>query len=378
MTAGKSTGLGLIGCGAFGKFCLQAYSTLPDVRIAAVCDVRRDAADSLAAVFNVPAVYKPAELFARKDVDLVHLATPPSSHHELVLAAVAAGKHCLCEKPLAMNIAQADAMLAAATPAGRIVPVNFVLRYNAVTDAVKAIIDGGVLGKVLSARLTNCASDSQLGANHWFWDRSVSGGIFIEHGVHFFDLYRHWLGAGRVISAHTEFREGTDQQDRVTCEIRHANGAIASHYHGFDQVGPLDRTDHRLVCELGDIRVGGWIPLTLTVDALVDDGGADALAACAPGCSTDVVEHFSGEYTETRGRGRTRRVTQRVRLGYTPNPDKPAAYANSVRDLLADQLAYLRAAEHPRRVSEDNGRAAVALAEAAARLAAGTTDTSGA
>ena len=364
-----SIGLGLIGCGAFGHFCLEAYAKLPGVRVVAVADVRRDAADRFARDFNVPAYYDPAELIVRRDLQIVHLATPPSSHHELVLAAIRAGKHCLCEKPLAMNVQQADEMVAAAERAGLILPVNFVLRYNAVTEAVHAVIESGALGKVLSARLTNCASDSTLGPTHWFWDRRVSGGIFIEHGVHFFDLYRHWLGPGRVISAHSETREDTDQQDRVTCEVRHDGGTVASHYHGFDQAGPMDRTDHRLVCELGDIRVDGWIPLTLTVDAVVDDAGAEALARCAPGGDIRVVERFSGEQTETMGRGQKRHVTQRVRLAYTPQSDKQTAYADSVRTLLGDQISYLRDQDHPRRITEASGRDAVALAEAAARLA---------
>ncbi len=368
MAADKPIGLGLIGCGAFGDFCLEAYGQMDSVRVVAVCDVVKAAADSFADKFSVPACYGPAELVARDDVDLVHIATPPSTHYELVMAAVGAGKHCLCEKPLAMNVTEADEMLAAAAGKGLIVPVNFVLRHNAVTDAVKAVIDSGVLGKVLSARLTNCAGDTKLAGDHWFWDKSLSGGIFIEHCVHFFDLYSHWLGAGEVIFANTELREGTTQEDRVMCEIRHESGAIASHYHGFDQVSLMDRTDHRMVCELGDIRVEGWIPLTAQIDAVVDDEGASALAACMPGCEIEALENYDDEF-EVMGRGINRVVDKKIRISFTPEADKQGVYAQSAIQLLTDQIAFIRDAGHARRVTEANGRNALAIAQAAAQLA---------
>ena len=369
MTTDEPLGLGLVGCGAFGQFCLDAFSTMDEVRVAAVADVRQAAADEFAKVFDVPGTTDPADLIARDDVSIVHVATPPSTHHELVLAAAKAGKHVLCEKPLACSVADAEEMLVAAARAGTIAPVNFVLRYNPTVDCVKAIIDSQVLGKVLSGRLTNCAGDTPLGPDHWFWNKALSGGIFIEHGVHFFDLYSHWLGDGRVMSAHTELREGSAQEDRVMCTLGYDGGAVASHYHGFDQMALMDRTDHRLVCERGDIRVDGWIPLSLSVDAAIDDEGAAMLLGLCPGCQVEVLQTYDGP--PTTGRGKQRRVTQRIRLTHTPQPDKQTLYAESVRALLADQVAFIRDGAHARRVTEANGLAAVALAERAAALAEG-------
>jgi len=390
----KPFGLGLIGCGSFGEFCLDAFSTMDLVRVAAVADVNEAAARRLGAKFRVPAHGEAMDLIRREDVEIVHVATPPSSHHELVMAAVAAGKHVLCEKPLATRLAHADEMLAAACDAGVIVPVDFVLRYNAVTDAVRAVIDSGVLGKVLAGRLTNCAKDSKLGADHWFWDKSVSGGIFIEHGAHFFDLYTYWLGEGEVLDAHTETRRDaaqaaqmgsrgglalgagqgprlrSGQEDRVQCTIRFAGGAVAHHYHGFDQVHLMDRTDHRLVCELGDLRVNGWIPLSLEIDALVSDETQGQLEAACPHAGIEVLASYEGADRTPTGRGVRRNVARRIRLTWEPAADKQSVYADSLRALLADQIAYLRDPSHCRRITEANGRAALALGEKAAKLAA--------
>jgi len=365
----KRLGLGLIGCGAFGQFCLNAFRDVEHVRIAAVADLVPDAADRLGRQFGVPAFHDPLELIAAKEVDIVHIATPPASHHGLALPAIAAGKHVLCEKPLAMDVRQGREILAAAASAGVVSPVNFVLRYNRVTGAVKAVIDSGVLGQVLSARLTNCASDSFLDPDHWFWNKAVSGGIFIEHGVHFFDLYRHWLGPGRVVSAHTETRPPTAQEDRVTCLVRHENSALVSHYHGFDQAKMMDRTGHRLVCELGDIRVEGWIPLTMKIEAVLDAAGAEKLAGCCPGGRLETLETYEGDAGRCMGRGRQRSVSRRVRLDFTPETDKQALYTQSVQRLLADQVAYIRDPKHARRVTEANGLASLEMAAAAVKLA---------
>ncbi|MCE5280153.1 MAG: Gfo/Idh/MocA family oxidoreductase [Planctomycetaceae bacterium] len=358
---------GLIGCGGFGQFTLESVSSLPFIQPVGAADVVQPAADAAAERFGIRAYDSPQALLADETIQMVHIASPPSSHYELALAALNAGKHVLCEKPLALNTDQADRLLQASATAGTICPVNFVMRYVPVTEAVKAVIDSGRLGKVLSARLTNCASDSNLPAEHWFWNRDVSGGIFIEHGVHFFDLYEYWLGKGQIDSASAQTREGTNQQDRVTCTAIHDGGTIASHYHGFDQIAPLDRTDHRLVLETGDIRVDGWIPLKLTIDAAVDDAAIDELTRCCGG-GADVTVMETLDDRELVGRGKRRHLTRRIHLEYAPFTDKFALYAQAVRDLVSDQIAFVNGSGR-RRISENNGRRAVALAQAATRMA---------
>ncbi|MHC4717451.1 MAG: Gfo/Idh/MocA family protein, partial [Planctomycetota bacterium] len=182
MQRGEPLGLGLIGCGDFGRFCLAAFAEMEDVRIAAVADIVPAAAESAGRDFDVPFFTDPKDLIAHPDVHIVHLATPPSTHHGLALAAIGEGRHVLCEKPLALTVEDADEIVVAAADAHVVCPVDFVLRYNDVVDTVKAVLDSGVLGEPLAARLTNCAGDSKLPAAHWFWDKAVSGGIFVEHG----------------------------------------------------------------------------------------------------------------------------------------------------------------------------------------------------
>jgi predicted dehydrogenase len=369
MNENEPIGLGLVGCGAFGQFCMEAFGELPNVRVLAVADTIEEAARAVSERFGVPGFTDIPSLLSVHDISVVHVATPPSTHHDIVVQAVEAGKHVLCEKPLATEPADAVGMIHAAADAGVIVPVNFVLRHNAVTDRVKAVLDCDALGEVLAAWLVNCAADSNLPAGHWFWNRKISGGIFIEHGVHFFDLYRHWLGPGELVDARTHTRPGTNQQDRVECVVRHGE-AVVHHYHGFDQVGPMDRTEHRILCELGDIRVSGWIPLTMDIDAAVDDAGLEALQAACPDAKIECDEAIGTDQREVSGRGKPRRLTRRIRLTCTPDPDKQAVYRRSVQALFADQLAAIGDPDHPRRVLDTDGLKAVEMAAAARDMAA--------
>jgi predicted dehydrogenase len=361
--------LGLAGCGAFGLFCLEAYAQLPSVRPVAAARGRKPTARERCQALGVDVLDSYEQLFARDDVDLVHVATPPAYHVELVTAALSAGKHVLCEKPLALTAADAQRLVALAEQAGKVLAVNFVLRYSPVTEWVARVLKTGVLGKVLAGQLLNCGSDSGLTDDHWFWDAGASGGIFVEHGVHFFDLYASWLGAGEVLDAHAEPRDD-GKEDRVFCTVRHDGGAMVDHAHGFDQISAMDRTRHRLVCELGDVHVTGWVPSGLVVDAAVDAEGAERLAAALPEAECTEIDRFDERFGGSiMGRGKPRAVDRRVRLTARRAGDKEANYAHDLRALLADQIAYIRDASHARRVTERSGVASLHLAEAAAERA---------
>jgi predicted dehydrogenase len=362
MRADEPFGLGLLGCGAFGVFCLEALRHLPEVRLVAAARATRAPARAACEALGVRVLPTYRDVIDRADVHVVHVATPPATHPELALQALRAGKHVLCEKPPALRRADAEEMVRAAERAGRFLATNFVMRYSPVAAAVRRVLETGALGGVLAAGLCNCASDSGLGADHWFWDKAVSGGIFLEHAVHFFDLYESWLGPGQVVSARAERREGDGLEDRAACTVRHApSGAdsaagpavLVTHYHGFDQVAVLDRTEHRLVCELGDVRVEGWLPQRLTVDAAVDEAALRALCDCLPGASVDELARYDGAAPGVLGRGKVRSVARRVRLRWERDPG------------------------HRRLVTERSGPAALAYAETAARLAEDAPPTAG-
>jgi len=362
-------GYGLIGCGGFGLFCLEQYRAMEGLRPAAVADAVPEAARGAAAKFGLAACSS-RELLARDDVEIVHVATPPFTHRELVLDALAAGKHVLCEKPLAVELDGAREMVAAAGRAGRVLAVNLIMRYNPLCSAVGKILDGGLLGEPLHGFFENCAKDEPLPAGHWFWDRAKSGGIFVEHGVHFFDLFAWWLGEGRVVAAQETRRPGTDIVEQAACTVMYGDVPV-NFYHGFHQPARMDRQEMRIVCERGSIALDEWVPTRVRIDAIADKETLGELFDLAPGPEPEVVEEYQGEARKCSGRHKQIEVDGRYRVTLEAGIGKQELYGEVLRALLDDQLAAMADPGHRRRVDETNGVTSLEMAVAADRLARG-------
>ena len=192
-------------------------------------------------------------LLALPTVDIIYISTPPFLHYDQAKQALTAGKHVICEKPLALTVEQADELVAIARRQDRLLVANLMQRYNPLFGMVGQLIEKRLLGELLHGYFENYASDENLPAEHWFWDPEKSGGIFIEHGVHFFDMFAGWLGAGEVVAAQASRRRGTNIEDQVQCTVRYGDEVHINFYHGFQQTGRMDRQELRLVFERGDL-----------------------------------------------------------------------------------------------------------------------------
>lgn len=361
--------LGVIGCGGFGLFALQHFAQVPGVQPVAMAGTHREAARAAARRFDMPDVEQVESLLDRDDVDLVYIATPPFLHFEQSLAALEHGKHVVCEKPLAVNLEQADALVAAARKRGLLLATNLMQRYNPLADAVKSLIDSQVLGALLHGYFENYAADEGLGPQHWFWDPAKSGGIFIEHGVHFFDLFAGWLGPGKVVAAQASTRPGSAIEDQVQCSVRYRDGVMVNFYHGFHQAGRMDRQELRLVFERGDILLEEWIPSRFRLHAIVDEAQTRTLCEIFPGSRLDVSAVYAGPDRHCRGRQHDYDVYQMIDLVGAQERPKMHRYGDLLRALLSDQIAWIKDHNHARRITEQNGRDSLAVAVDSTRLA---------
>ncbi|HIC94537.1 MAG TPA: Gfo/Idh/MocA family oxidoreductase [Anaerolineae bacterium] len=361
-------GLGLIGYGGFGRFCLDVYAAMPDLRVVAVADVdaarRQEAAERYGAIPFADA----ADLLAAPDVDVVAICTPPHTHAPLSLAAARAGKHIFCEKPLALSLEEADAAIAAAERHRVRLTVDYVLRHNPLNRRLHALLRSGVLGPLLHMSLENQATDEHLKPDHWFWDPARSGGIWVEHGVHFFDLFG-WLSGQRAQAVAALARTRPDGcRDRVWAIVRYSGGLVATYQHAFTQPARFERTTVRLACARGYATLHGWIPIRLVVDALLDDQGMEALHRWA-GVEPEIVERYAGAATEGWALGAPYRATVRAHVELTLPEGKQAVYRASVRAGMEDLIAAIRDPQHRPEVTAADGRNSLAVALAATRAA---------
>jgi predicted dehydrogenase len=259
-------------------------------------------------------------------------------------------------------------MIATAHAHDRLLVANLMQRYNPLADSVRGLVESRLLGDPLHGFFENYASDENLPAEHWFWDRSKSGGIFIEHGVHFFDLFESWLGQGVVEAAQVGVRPGTAIEEQVQATIRYGSESLVNFYHGFHQTGRVDRQELRLVFEQGDITLYDWIPTYVRLRAIVDERQTRELCDLFPHARIDVNAYYGGKDRACRARGRDLDVYQSIDLAAGGIP-KSHLYGQLLRALMADQVAWIRNRSHRRVITERNGRDSLAVACAADALA---------
>ena len=360
---------GLIGCGKFGRFCLEEYARLEELECTAVADANAPLAEETAERQGVGFSESPEALIARTDIDIVHIATPPGTHAELASAALNAGKHVLCEKPLALTMEDADRLADLATAKGLILAVNLIMRYNPLCGGVKQLVEHGVLGRPLFAQLVNCAQDETLPAAHWFWSPGQSGGIFVEHGVHFFDLFEWWFGPGTVISADRLRRPPSGIVDQVRCSVQYGDQTLADFYHGFHQMHRRDEQHWRIVFETGTLEMKEWVPTSLTIDFDAAAASAEQLREFFPGSEVTLLQHYEGRDREAASHGMTRTIDVKGRLTAAAEWPKMKLYGEMVRALMSDQIMAIHHPGHHRRISEANGVNSLRMATRATYLA---------
>ncbi|MCM2578679.1 Gfo/Idh/MocA family protein [Streptomyces meridianus] len=391
--ADGTLGLGLVGCGAFGAYVLDAVAGLPGLRVTAVADADPVRARTLADAHGSAVCSGPDDLLQRSDVHVVALATPPAGHADLAVAALRAGRHVFCEKPLATTAAEAARVRDEAERSSGVLVVDHVLRYNPLLRMLQRLGPGerggeGLLDPLRRFAFENDASDEDLGPGHWFWDPEHSGGIFVEHGVHFFDAARALMGSEpETVQAMAVRRDGDGPEDIVVATAAHPGGAVATHTHSFTHAHRCERQLMRLDYGFAEARVTGWIPVHATLTAWTDDAGAarwEALPArsaellAVPGMPlhggervTVTVHRNAGSAAAARGRGVSRSVPHRVDavIDLGGEAMKPHVYAGSVRAAFADLLRCAVDGGTPV-ADARSGLAAVAVAEAATRAAA--------
>ena len=377
-------GLGLVGAGGFATFLAEAAASLPAVSVRAVADSRPDAARRLAEAHGARATDSWQDLLTDGTVDAVVVATPPASHAAIATAALETGKHVFCEKPLALEDADARHLVTVVERTGRVLVVDHVLRYNPLLRAL-ARLRGTLLGPVQRFCFENDASDEDLDADHWFWDEARSGGIFVEHGVHFFDAAAMLLDHEPTSVRAVEARRQDGPVDLVSATVMHGGGTLATHTHSFTHAHRCERQLMRLDCGPAEVRVEGWIPVHAVLDAWTDDAGlavAEGLPdrtpelfdvpgfRLGPAAAIRVSSRRDAAAPRARGRGVALDLPHHVRVELTlgGHDAKPVAYAESVRAALTDLVAAITEGGRPQSGVRE-GAAAVAVATAATRSA---------
>ncbi len=240
------------------------------VELVSVYDERQAYAADYARQFGIADVAKSREaLLARPDLDGVLVMSPTAAHHDDVIACAAAGKHVLLDKPIALSVAEAEAMVAAADKAGIAFMLAYHVRYLPVYQKVREMIVAGVIGRPMTMKMSirvplKYVTDTPTSKTPgWYIDPKLAGGGgFLDHGVHYTDAMRYLLGS-EATSVLGKIAKLTDHQidldDYGVCVITTDKGEIVtieSTWHAAEWYSPMASPEECLIVGTsGEIHV---------------------------------------------------------------------------------------------------------------------------
>jgi predicted dehydrogenase len=365
----KKIRLAVVGAGGFAHFAVTKFVENSGIQLIGVFDeVRGNSLRFRELVQNLQIYDSLDELYSDPSIDLVYIATPPYLHYVQSKGALQAGKHVICEKPAAIILQDAIELRALAQKMNLLFVVNLMQRYNPLYDSVRHLIKENVLGSFLHGFFENYASDEFLPEQHWFWDAKKSGGIFIEHGVHFFDMFEGWFGEGKVIASQKIARPGYPEiRDKFQATVLYKN-ALVNFYHGFDQPKALDRQEMRLQFERGEVTLYEWVPTSLKMNAICDESQLRSLQSIFPHSQIAKLESFDKKVSATGG-FKAIAYQFKVSLQTPDTVQKTTVYGELLTSMLKDQLAWIHDNSHCRKIDANNAVSSLQTATQAENMA---------
>ncbi|MDG5788589.1 Gfo/Idh/MocA family oxidoreductase [Evansella sp. AB-P1] len=222
--------IGIIGLGAIGERLISSFQQRDDVIISAICDISEARLEEIAAMYNVNQSYVDyTELLNNEDIDAVYVAVPPKFHEKVVLEAVKANKHILCEKPLANSVAEAKNMVDVVKNSPHIVHgMHFPLNYQESIVHFEKLIQDGFIGDLRRINL-------RMHFPHWprLWQQTdwvasrEQGGFILEVGVHWIQLIQRVFGKIKSVKSKLQFPNDPKAcENSIVAEMMLENGTI--------------------------------------------------------------------------------------------------------------------------------------------------------
>jgi predicted dehydrogenase len=276
--------VGIVGAGFGVRAHLPAFNAHPEFEVVALASP--NSAQHTAKERNIPHAYSShAELLRECDVDIISIAAPPFTHYEAVLAALAAGKHVICEKPFALNVAQAEEMLAAAGRAGTAAAVMHEFRWVPQRLAVKELVENNHLSPLREIEITQLSNRLRADVERprsWWFRRECGGGMAGALLSHLIDS-ANWL-AGRAPVRSTGYVRTANVERRDT------TGTFTSSVD--DGCWALIDYGHGLIARVG-------VDATTPVESFTMAAHGENRTAVASGTDFDDMRLFSVDADET-------------------------------------------------------------------------------
>ncbi len=217
----------IIGCGRIGQWHLKAYRHHPAAEVVAVADVDFDRARVMAGEVGARAYRSHTEMLAAETLGAASVCSVPVTHRDIAVDLLNAGVHVLCEKPLALTVAELQEMLGAARAANRQLVPAFKFRFHDEIESARQLLATGSLGKILTFRMMFGGRLDMAGT--WYVRPEISGGgVVMDNGPHAIDLVRHLLGEIREFTAEATESQAYGVEDTGKLILRLEDGTLGT------------------------------------------------------------------------------------------------------------------------------------------------------
>jgi UDP-N-acetyl-2-amino-2-deoxyglucuronate dehydrogenase len=250
---------GLIGCGRVAPRHAQSLVQLPETQLVAVADIREDRAQRFSQEYGAQAYVDYQEMLARPDLDAVTVCVPSGLHAPVTMDVLAAGKHVLVEKPIALDLDSADRMITAAREAGLRLGVVLQNRYNSPVRQVRALIDQGRLGRLYLGNVcVRWYRPQSYYEDGWHGTLAMDGGALMNQSIHHLDALQWFMGPVASAYAYTAtLAHRMESEDVGVAVVRFESGALAT-IEGSTLTWPQNLEGSvALFGERGSVKVGG-------------------------------------------------------------------------------------------------------------------------
>ena len=233
MTDAEKTaiGFGIVGCGMIADFHAQALRAVKGARLVGAADASVSGARIFAEKHSVRAYESYEQMLDDDAIDAVCICTPSGYHAELARMALLAGKHVAVEKPVAMTVSEADAVIEAAKNSGRLLTAIAQLRFSPDAARLREAVQGGSLGRIRFANLDMkyWRSEDYYSGSSWKGTRLLDGGVLMNQGVHGIDLLRYVMGDVTVLHSVTaKLHHQIEAPDTALALLRYGGGALGT------------------------------------------------------------------------------------------------------------------------------------------------------
>lgn len=207
--------IGIVGFGFMGRMHTRCWKARTDARVVAICDINAGAtqgcgkglgniagAEGDVDLRDVAIHTDPEEMFAREKLDAVSITVPTHLHAAWTIKALNAGVHVLCEKPMALTLADGRQMIATAEDSGKILQIGHCIRFWPEYAKAKEIIESGVYGRVITATFQRLSATARTKQGSWFSNEEQSGGMVFDLHIHDTDFVQYLFGTPLSVCSH--------------------------------------------------------------------------------------------------------------------------------------------------------------------------------